>query len=401
LIFEKDRIPVKMGTQSSDLVKGMSILPPIRGMVLTSKKDNPQIEVPLVGGENNDPVLAHWQTGLGRAVAYTSDATNRWGNAWVASGSYGKFWAQVVRSVARPPMSTDFDIRVTQDGGVGRIVVEATNKDSGAMNFLNVRGGVNGPKGEPVDVRLTQVGPGVYEGTFPITDPGNYIAILNYTGAGNQRGFLLGGVANNSSPETRELQSNDNLLEQVAERTGGRMLAAFAPDVNLFSRENMPVASSPLPVWDVLLPFLLALVIVDVAVRRIAWDWLSTKRALAGAATWVRSYTTVRKVGNTERTMGALKQVRGAVAEQRFKPKEDAARPQADARPDPKAKFEAKAGVSGDITQIVGGATDKPVPPPPKKIQPKGQQGEAPNTMGGLMAAKRRAQDKIRDKENE
>jgi len=190
LIFEKDPLPLKLTQSNSDLIKGLGQIPPVRGMVLTSKKNNPQIDVPLVAGENNDPVLATWQAGLGRAVAYTSDATQRWGTYWAASGSYGKFWAQVVRSVARPPMSTDFDIRVTQDGSVGHVTVEAVNKDSGFMNFLNVGGQVLGPDMKPVNVRLVQVGPGVYQGDFPIRDPGNYIAMLKYTGAANNNASI-------------------------------------------------------------------------------------------------------------------------------------------------------------------------------------------------------------------
>lgn len=405
LIFEKDPINVKVLDKGSELLKGMAIIPAVRGMVLTSRKNNPQIEVALVGGDNNDPILASWQTGLGRAVAFTSDAMNRWSSYWVASGSYAKFWAQVVRSVARPPMSTDFDLRVTQHGNTAKITVEAMNKDSGFMNFLNVRGQVVNPSSKASDIRLTQVGPGIYEGEFPIKDTGNYITELHYTGAGNRSGWLLGGVSNSTSPETRDLQSNDTLLEQIADRTGGRVIPPFETNTDLFSRENLAVASSPLPVWDVLMPFLLALIIIDVAVRRIAWDWASTKRMAATAGAYVRSFTTTRKVEHSEQTMGALKQVRGQVAEQRFKPGGETTGAgttpaSTSGRPDPKAKFEAKEGVSGDISQVVGGATDKPLTAPPKKIQPKGEQPEI-NTMGGLMAAKKRAQDKIKDKEQE
>jgi len=407
LIHEVDSgIPLTLLDQSDDFVKGLQTVEPLFGMVLTSKKNNPQIDVPLVAGDNNDPVLATWQAGLGKAVAYTSDATQRWGNYWASSGAYGKFWAQVVRAVARPPMSTDFDIRVTQDGNVGHITVEAMNKDSGFMNFLNVGGQVLGPDMKPINTRLVQVGPGVYQGEFPIRDPGNYIAMLKYTGAGNKNGFLLGGLSNSTSPETRELQSNDTLLEQIAERTGGRVIPAFDNNADLFSRQNMQIAASPLPIWDVLMPFLLALIIIDVAVRRIAWDWNSIKRMATAGANYVRSYTTVRKVEQAEQTLGALKQVRAGVAEQKFKPSGAEATPTGvptsvgTARPDPKAKFEAK-GVSGDITQVVGGAQNKAIPPPPKKVQPKGQQPTEGNTMGGLMAAKKRAQDKIREKEQD
>jgi hypothetical protein len=52
-------------------------------------------------------------------------------------------------------------------------------------------------------------------------------------------------------------------------------------------------------------------------------------------------------------------------------PTRDRTAPRAEFAPDPRAKFEAK-GVEGDITKVVGGATAKPIPPAPKKIEPKG-----------------------------
>jgi hypothetical protein len=420
LIFEKEQIPVKFGKSSSDLVKGMKEFPPLRGMVLTSRKNSPQIEVPLVANENNDPVLAHWQAGLGKVVAFTSDATERWGAYWAGSATYQKFWAQTVRSVARPPMSTDFDIRIVQDGNKAKVVVEALNKEAGYLNFLNVRGLAVRPNLKTEDVRLVQTGPGLYEQEIDARDAGNYIFMLNYTGAGNQSGRIMGGFAQNISPELRDLSSNDTLLTQIAERTGGRVIQPFDNTTNLFSRAGLPTASSPLPVWDVLIPFLLALIILDVAIRRIAWDWMATKRTATAAANWVRSFTTIRKVEQkqAEQTLGALKQVRESIAEQKFKiPGESPPQPGAPggaasvtpsssappARPNPKAKFEARQGVQGDITQVVGGATNKAVPSAPKgKVTPKGQQPESGgNTMGGLMAAKKRAQEKIKEREQD
>ena len=103
-------------------------------------------------------------------------------------------------------------------------------------------------------------------------------------------------------------------------------------------------------------------------------------------------------------TLESLKRVRDEVAEQKFRPG-DAGRmgtpppiPSASGRPDPKAKFEAK-GVEGDISSVVGGATDKPIPAAPKNVQPKGvMPGEGGHT-GGLLEAKRRAQRQIREKE--
>src|SRR5581483_6842341 len=62
---DNNGISVNRTPSSSDMVKGLGEIPMIKGLVLTSRKNNPQIEIPLVSGKNSDPVLAHWQTGLG------------------------------------------------------------------------------------------------------------------------------------------------------------------------------------------------------------------------------------------------------------------------------------------------------------------------------------------------
>jgi hypothetical protein len=116
--------------------------------------------------------------------------------------------------------------------------------------------------------------------------------------------------------------------------------------------------------------------------------------ALAGADR-IRAFTTMRRVEATG-TLDALKRVRDEVAEQKFKVSEPSST--TTAAPDPSAKFEAK-GVEGDISSVVGGATEKPIPPPPKKIEPKGGAPDTGGHTGSLLEAKRRAQQQIKQKE--
>jgi hypothetical protein len=92
--------------------------------------------------------------------------------------------------------------------------------------------------------------------------------------------------------------------------------------------------------------------------------------------------------------MEALTRVRNEAA---AKPAAAAISSAPPARPDPKAKFTAS-GVEGDIGNLVGGATDKPIPPPPKTVAPKGA-APAGGGMSALMEAKRRAQQRIKDQE--
>ena len=98
-------------------------------------------------------------------------------------------------------------------------------------------------------------------------------------------------------------------------------------------------------------------------------------------------------------TLGALRQTREQVAAGQRQP------PPPVARPDPTRKFDAGRDVpAGELSDVIGGATDKPVPKGPAgKVTPKGQQGDKPGTGGGgmsdLMEAKRRARERMRDQE--
>ena len=401
--------PVQVADASSDLLKGIGSFPSLRGMVLTSRKDNAQNDIKMAlialnpganGKVNSDPVLAHWQTGLGRAVVFTGDATGRWAPAWAGSPMFSKFWAQAVRSVARPPMSTDFDVQTMQVGNKGKIIVKANSKESGFLNFMNIGGTIVGPDATPTPVKLVQTGPGTYEGEFDAPLEGNYVIPLHFDGKADGKdtgGELMGGLTINGAPEQRDLQSNDSLLQRIADATGGRMLTPFdAESANLFTRRGLIVSASPLPVWDILIPILLSLLILDVAARRIAWDWLATKRLAAAMAQKVRDFTTTTRAVASGPTLDALKKVREDVAEQKFKPAEKGGSGKPPPLPDPKAKFVARDAVEGDISSVVGGATDKPLPSAPKKVEPKG----APGSMtGSLLEAKRRAQQQIKQKE--
>jgi uncharacterized membrane protein len=392
-------LQIKAIPTSSEVLKGIGDHLPGRvwGMVLSTKKQSPQVEVPLVAGAQNDPLLAHWQTGLGRSLVFTSDAHNLWAADWLTSTIYDKFWAQAVRQVARPAESADFDVQVSNSGGKGKIVVEAVNKDNQFRNGLTIRGTVVDPEMKPHEVRLVQTAPGTYEAEFDSPDPGNYVVGLSYTGADKQSGILRSGTVVNTSPELRDLRSNETILRQIAERTGGRFIDRpfDATGVALFDRTGLPERKATMPVHDLLIPYLIGLLLLDVAVRRIAWDYASLKRAQAGVVGYVRSFTTTRKVETTQ-SLDALRRIRTeGAAKQSAAPTGE----RTPITPDRSRKFEAKEEVAGDISQVVGGASDKAIPSAPKAPKPKGAAPAPGGHTGSLLEAKRRAQQQIREKE--
>jgi uncharacterized membrane protein len=68
--------------------------PPLLGYVATSPKA--LARVPLVS-HKDDPVLAHWQYGLGKSVAFTSDAKAHWAAHWLGWEGFTQFWGQAIR----------------------------------------------------------------------------------------------------------------------------------------------------------------------------------------------------------------------------------------------------------------------------------------------------------------
>ena len=138
-------------------------LPGITGLVLTSPKENELVEIPIVSplptGQVN-PVLAHWSYGLGRSVAFTSDAGRRWAKAWPDWKSYAAFWSQVVRWAMRPAERGNLTLSVRREEGRIKVVVDALDKESQFLNFLQIQGNVVDPELKVAPIELVQTAPG-------------------------------------------------------------------------------------------------------------------------------------------------------------------------------------------------------------------------------------------------
>ena len=396
---EAKGFPLRQAPALTDAIKGIAVPGSVTGYVLTSRKASPQVEVPIVVGKESDPVLAYWQTGLGRALCFTSDAHNRWAANWYASPVYDRFWAQVVRAVARPTMNAELDIRTVQvsgaeTGGVekGKVMVEASRAEGSFESFLNIQGTVVGPDLTPREVRMVQTAPGTYEAIFDTPMEGNYVVSLRYTGQDGKSGFLLSGLSKSASRELRDLQSNEMVLAEIARRTGGRLLPPWQVAGNdWWDREGLAAKVSPLPVWDWLIPLALLLLLMDVAVRRIAIDSAMLRSGGNKVRAYVQGFThTTRedldRAGASGRgeSMDALRRKReevqaGTTGGGRLA---DAPLPQ----------------VEGDLSDLVGGADGTEEAP---KGRPKAAEQEAGAGVGGLMAAKKRAQAKIEERKRD
>jgi uncharacterized membrane protein len=282
LIQEGQAIPVTLAL-GGETLKGITRVPPVDGYVVTGEREGlAQVGLKVKEG---DPLLANWQYGLGKVVAFTSDATSRWNASWVGWGSYQQFWEQHVRWVMRPGGSANVRVVTENRGEQTIITVEALDTQGERLNFANFKGRLALPDGKGMDVDLKQVGPGRYQGVVVTDHPGSYVLSLRYAApdASQAGGYIEGSVqaavTRPFADEYRMLEDNTPLLTQVAELTGGRVLSGDAEADRLWAREGlkMPVALRPIWLWVAI--GAIALFLMDVGVRRVRIDL----RAMAGA----------------------------------------------------------------------------------------------------------------------
>ncbi len=263
---------------------------PLEGLVITAPRPDPRASLEMIHPDG-EPLLAQWQAGLGRVAAFTSDALGQWSSAWVDYPAAQSFWTQLARLTSRPPATREAELvtRIVDDELQIELSLVPTDESDDAsaareLNYATVTGTVYRPDGEAVPVRLPQVGPERFATTIPADQSGNYIATLTANRPGLPPIPVFGGASRSTSAELRRYQSNVSLLQEIAQQTGGRQLLLDDPQaVNMFDRSTLPRSRSLLPIWRDVLLWAVALLLLDVACRRIAWSAAGV-RALAGRA---------------------------------------------------------------------------------------------------------------------
>lgn len=285
LIFEESFTPRL--SLLSEVVKGFhsNDFPRLRGYVLTTAK--PLAEIPLVT-QHKDPLLAHWQYGLGRAVAFTSDAKSRWAADWMGWDKFGQFWAQVVRWSSRNVQDAGLRVRTDIRDDRAHIVMDALDKEGRFVNGIRFTGNLITPDKEETALKIEQTGPGRYEATFNVHKPGTHYMSLRYTDKNGQAALHTHGLVVPYSAEYRELRADEKRLEAIAGATGGRVLTS-GDDVfeRTFAAEPRHAEA-----WPLLLLIAVLLVPADVFVRRVFVDY---------AAVWAKFVAALPIVGRPYR----------------------------------------------------------------------------------------------------
>jgi uncharacterized membrane protein len=282
LIWEGDPFRPTLSGLADAMRRIPTPVPDIRGYVVTAEREG--LTQVVLRGHENDPILATWQYGLGKAVAFTSDASTRWAPSWVGWPAFRQFWEQHVRWAMRPGGSADIRIITEDQGERTKLIVEALTPEGDRLNFLQFNGRVVGPGGVADAVELRQVGPGRYEGSIDSSTPGSYVMNFRYAAPapdGSMReGNVQAAVTRPFADEFRALEDNSALLAQVAALTGGRVLRGDPRADQLWTREGLRMPVALTPIWLVVAMIAIGMFLVDVAVRRVRIDIAAMGRAV-------------------------------------------------------------------------------------------------------------------------
>ncbi len=298
-IIEQTFFPAQAG--SSPILSGIDTAPQLLGYIGTTAKTAAQVV--LVNPDspnpaNPDPILATWQYGLGRSVAWTSDATGRWAQGWASWDQFAQFWSQAVRYAIGAQSQAASRVRVEPQGEQAVVSVDAQTDSGAYLNDLTMQANVVGPDGETQTLTLRQTGPGRYTGAFTPTTEGAYLVRVVGAAAGATAGSDpalsdLNGWVLAYSPEyqlivqTEEagtLPENVRFLEQLASLTGGANVTAEIERV--FTHDLPAPPSARQPIWPWLLLVATVLLPLDIAIRRLNIGRYELRRVQEKLSAW-------------------------------------------------------------------------------------------------------------------
>lgn len=300
LVYEPNPPVSPQITAPHEIIQGLEdTFPPISGFVLTSVKENSLVDVilrsPLPAEAQNSAVLAAWTYGLGKTVAFTTDAGQRWATQWTGWDQYDRFFSQMVRWSMRPSGDTGkFTVATDVQGSTTRVIISALDKEDEFLNYQTMTGTVLGPDMQSIPLDIEQTAPGRYVGEFDSAKPGSYMIMVT-PGAG--QAMIRTGVNVGYSDEFRDRETNVTLLESIAELPAkdgepGKLLPPLpaVPEDNAAAqqtlrpqlqvdpfRRDLPQAVASQDIWPWLVLAASCTFFGDVFVRRvqISFLWLA------------------------------------------------------------------------------------------------------------------------------
>ncbi|MBV8070164.1 MAG: VWA domain-containing protein [Acidobacteriaceae bacterium] len=254
---ERDLRPIV--EQKAEVLKDTNIetAPPLRGYVRFTPK--PDAETILgIDEQRKDPLYIRWQYGLGRAAVFASDAKSRWAQDWVSWPGFDKFWINLSRDLLSHAKPTEAHVEFDAANSELVVTYRLANTTPEPPSLPPVF--ILGPRGFRKPVAVQKIAARYYEGRTRIGETCGLFRIrpLQESNAFPEIGFYR------EPPETHDYGSNEALLKQISNFTGGR----FNPSpASVFDAGGRTI-NTAWQLWPGLLGLAIALTLGELLARK-------------------------------------------------------------------------------------------------------------------------------------
>ncbi len=252
-------------------LNGITQLPALDGYVATTIKP---LATLILEGPEGEPILSSWQYGLGRTMAWTSDMNGRFSSNWLNWENNRRFWINTMSWLMQRQPMMEYAMDTSYENGMGHIRLE----DSGlSMVQGEITGSLTSPDGAKRDLVLKATRPGIYEGTFESEGEGVYVASLDL--GDEEEAPIIAGVDVGYSPEYDFYQRERLAPNQMAEQSGGRLLA----DPQIVFEGALDPVKGIIPLEKAFIIMALIFFLLEILDRKVRlpewtrWAWLSKR----------------------------------------------------------------------------------------------------------------------------
>ncbi|GAA0432316.1 VWA domain-containing protein [Lentibacillus halophilus] len=232
-------------------------VPQMNAYIATTLKGRAQ---QVLTSEKNDPVLARWQYGLGKTVAWTSDLSGEWAGDWPKWENWSPLWNDIVTWTLPQYQKKSYHVSKEIEGNQVTLNVKAADNKASKLNATLVR-----DNGEDVPFNLQPKAPGEYQGSFEADNQGVYFLQITEKQGDQIVGSFKTGIVVPYSQEYAFTPANDHLIKEIASAGGGKVIDGMN---NVFSSKGLPPRYDNQDLFYLFLTLALILFMMDVAVRR-------------------------------------------------------------------------------------------------------------------------------------
>jgi len=223
----------------SPLLSSISEFPPLQKLCITSGKKEAVI---ILESDSGEPVLAAWNYGLGKSVAFTGSLQPDWGAKLLASEKTLPLLAQIVSWCSRVQRNADFSLTLAasvKEPGSTVAHLDAQERKTGKfLNSLRVTLKTLTPSGRSEEFQMPQTAPGTYAAEFPSPEKGLYLVSALLETERGHAAVAQSQFYQEGSLEERSVGVNLPLLYRIASASGGRTLSEAE-----FLKHRLPTAT--------------------------------------------------------------------------------------------------------------------------------------------------------------